>query len=138
MMVGGGGGLVVLLETTMVLLLLLLQNASIHLCLPFFGLSIAKRLGYQNFILEGDASKVFRPGSGLSIDISVSGIVLENINVLVSFFQSCILSWRRRSANMAAHLLAKFSKCLDEVVIWLDFPPDCIGQVLASEAPIIV
>lgn len=48
-------------------------------------------------------------------------------------FQESKVDWVKRSANEAAHLLAREGLCLDGCMIWGNGPPDCIVRIIASE-----
>ena len=67
-------------------------------------------------------------------NLSTFGPVVEEIKEMLRSRQEFKVSWVRRSANGAAHGLAREGVC-NEVSSVFDFPPDCIIQVVADEIP---
>ena len=49
--------------------------------------------------------------------------VFEGANSRLQHFQSWEVSHVGRDGNMAAHILAKYAKCVDECFIWVEDTP---------------
>ena len=68
-------------------------------------------------------------------NLSVAGPIVEDIKVLMRDWTGCKITWRRRSANRAAHTLAKVAVGDGISQVWRFAPADCILFVVADEIP---
>lgn len=68
-------------------------------------------------------------------NLSVAGPIVEDIKCLMQGWQGCKVSWRRRTANRAAHILAKLAVSEQVSQEWRAVPPECILHVIAAEIP---
>lgn len=70
-----------------------------------------------------------------SKNLSAVGPLVEEVKELLRTRQDYKVGWARRTANEAAHRLAKEGGSIEMIKEWLDMPPDCILQVVAEEIP---
>lgn len=68
-------------------------------------------------------------------NLSAAGPIVEDIKVLMQGWQGCKVTWKRRTANRAAHILAKLAVGEEICQEWHSMPPDCILHVIADEIP---
>lgn len=67
--------------------------------------------------------------------MSLLGPIIEEVKQLLASRVRWRVTWVRRSANNAAHLLAKDCVANNRYNVWLHEPPDCILQTVADEIP---
>lgn len=69
-------------------------------------------------------------------EISVLGPLVQEMKLLLQTRRQWKVSWVRRSANNAAHLLAMQEGVSSSLCkLWLVEPSDCILQALSAEMP---
>ena len=94
------------------------------------GVMLAKDLGLDHIIIEGDAQTVMSAlASHTSPPISIQNIIVGARHWSLNFS-----TWKaihaRRNCNQAAHLMARHAKLLSESVIWVeDTPPVIVSQI---------
>jgi ribonuclease HI len=106
---------------------LLACRAAIHL---------AKDRGVSKLVLETDCQTAVRKIATTELDRSVQGPLVEDIKALLGSFNEFLVSFVRRTGNRVAHVFAKLgcdNKCCNT---WVDFPPGCVVDPLASDAGI--
>ena len=67
--------------------------------------------------------------------MSALGPVIEEVKMMLQAREQWKISWVRRSANGAAHALAREGVSSELCKVWLHEPPDCILQVVSDEIP---
>ena len=82
--------------------------------------------------LETDSKEVHALMSKTEDDISLMGPLVRLIKDMLAR-RDWKISWRRRTANTAAHKLAKFSVGTEFSGFWGSRTPDCILDVLSDE-----
>jgi len=81
-------------------------------------------VGFNELIIEGDSINVMRALSSLSLNLSVVGNVVADIQCLISGLSRVSFSWVKRDCNQVAHVLARFASNLEEDMYWMeDAPP---------------
>ncbi|XP_073119607.1 uncharacterized protein [Henckelia pumila] len=80
------------------------------------ALSWLKELNISNVIVESDALLVVNAFHSSAIDVSGVGLLMEDCRFLASELLSCSLSFVYRSANQAAHRLARSARSLSDSV----------------------
>ena len=94
------------------------------------GVMLAKDLGLDHIIIEGDAQTVMSAlASHTSPPISIQNIIVGARHWSLNFS-----TWKaihaRRNCNQAAHLMARHAKLISESVIWVeDTPPVIVSQI---------
>ena len=63
--------------------------------------------------------------------LSALGPFIEEIKEMLRSTQEYKVTWARRTANLAAHVLAKVEVSNDLEMVWPDVPPDCILHFVA-------
>jgi hypothetical protein len=63
----------------------------------------------------------------------VHGPLVEEIKEMLRSLQDHSVKWARRSANEAAHKLAKEGCILELIKSWFIVPPSCIENSLATD-----
>ena len=95
------------------------------------GIVLANDLSLKEIIIEGDAQQMVKAFTDAGPPPSLISKVIEGANLWLQHFQSWEASHVGRNGNMAAHLLAKYAKCVDDCIIWVeDTPPIVSKQVL--------
>ena len=85
--------------------------------------------GFRELIIEGDNATVMRTIMSSEVNFSRLGHIFEDIGFIAdsqTFSFSCV----KRSANSAAHALAKYARLVDDEVVWLEESPPPILEVL--------
>ena len=97
------------------------------------GLQLAKDMGYQNIILEGDSLIIVRALCGISSSPSTINSMIVGMQLLCSDFCSVYVSHVKRQGNKPAHVLAKYALSINESVVWIEETPCCIQQALNQD-----
>ena len=90
------------------------------------ALLLAKKLGFQRLIVEGDSKVIINAINGEIMAQSEFGHILQDIKSLISSFCSISFCHVRRHGNCLAHCLARraISSSLD---VWMEpIPPDML------------
>jgi ribonuclease HI len=104
------------------------EGAELHACRQ--GLLLARRLQVPKVVLETDSSVVVSKLVQEDMDRSFYGPLIEEIKELLRGFDEGMAQVVRRTANSAAHSLAK-EGCENNVSrVWLGVPPALIVNVL--------
>uniref|UniRef100_A0A803PQM1 Uncharacterized protein n=1 Tax=Cannabis sativa TaxID=3483 RepID=A0A803PQM1_CANSA len=83
--------------------------------------------------IETDALRVSTALNSTKSDLSCFSDLIFDIRCLLSFFPSVLVSHAKRSANQAAHGLAKFALGLDEDISWVGEIPYPIFTVVVND-----
>jgi ribonuclease HI len=98
------------------------------------AVQLAKDRGVSKLMLESDCQAAVRKIATTELDRSVHGPLVEDIKALLGDFEEFTVSFVRRTGNGVAHVFAKLgchNKCCNT---WVDFPPGCVVDLLASDA----
>lgn len=99
------------------------------------ALQFGRELGVQKIHVETDCREAVCMINGSVKNFSAAGPIVEDIKGLMQGWQGCKVTWKRRSANRAAHILAKLAVGNELCEEWRATPPDCILHVIADEIP---
>jgi len=108
------------------------EHAELQACR--MGLHLAKDLQLANVILETDNIGVAAKLSRDDMDRSVHGPLVEEIKSLLRSFGVVSICAVRRSANVAAHLLAKDSCDKKTCNVWGSVAPVCVRNQLVLDS----
>ncbi|KAF7825130.1 putative RNA-directed DNA polymerase [Senna tora] len=97
------------------------------------GLELAKRLRCENIILEGDAKKVVDWVNSSAPNLSILGMLIDDIRYAMASFSTVRVQWTPRNSNLVAHRIANFACEINESQIWLEDLPSFISDVLISD-----
>lgn len=95
----------------------------------------AVELGVQKVQLELDCKSVVAMLNGSGKNLSAAGPVVEEIKELLRSREASKVTWVSRTANTAAHRLAREGVCNKSCRVWTSSPPDCILRVISEEIP---
>ena len=94
------------------------------------GMLLARDLGMKHIVLEGDVQGVTDALMGCSSPPTSIQMIIEGIQRQKSNIQVWKARYVRRTSNMAAHLMARNAKFVNDSVIWVeDIPPIIEYQV---------
>ena len=68
-------------------------------------------------------------------NLSANGPWIEEVKAFLGSFVEYKISWVRRSANIAAHKLARVGVGDELCKVWLGVPPDFVLSVVADDIP---
>ncbi|CAH9137685.1 unnamed protein product [Cuscuta epithymum] len=94
------------------------------------ALSWIKGKGWDSVDVESDSLGAIKEIIQSS-SVSSLGVIVGDIRLL---FSDISFSYIRRSANRAAHGLARTACSMSDCVFWDDFPPSCISHVLSMDS----
>jgi ribonuclease HI len=96
------------------------------------GLVVAREAGVQRIILETDSVEVAAKLKGEGQDRSIYGPLVREIKSLFGNFEETLVRSVRRTANEAAHRMAK-NGCDNKLCkVWLGDAPGCIQNMIVS------
>lgn len=79
--------------------------------------------GFTELIIEGDSINVMKALSSSSLDLSIVGNVVVDIQCLIHGLRRVSINWVKRDCNRVAHVLARFASNLNEDVYWMEDAP---------------
>ena len=97
------------------------------------ALEFAVDAGFAELEIEGDNVTVMRSLASSSTSQFRLGNIYEDIRVLAAGCRCLSFLWVKRSANCAAHLLAKHASLIEEDVCWMEESPPPAIQALYSD-----
>lgn len=109
------------------------EIAEILACRSGVQLAKERNVPKLHICIELDAKGLVTVLNQAGKNLSANGPLIEDLKERIREFQEAKVSWIHRSANNAAHSLAKEGLCVESRVIWDNAPPDCILQTIASE-----
>ena len=86
--------------------------------------------GFRELIIEGDNATVMKTIMSSEVNFSRLGHIYEDIGCMALTLQTFSFSCVKRSANSAAHALAKYARLVDDGVVWLEESPPPILEAL--------
>ncbi|KAM6589363.1 hypothetical protein CsatA_011968 [Cannabis sativa] len=99
----------------------------------FHALNWASQNRFAVTHIETDALRVSNALSFVSQDLSCFSDLIMDVRCLLSFFPQVLVTHVKRSANQAAHGLAKFSLGLDDDICWIEEVPYPIFSVVVND-----
>jgi ribonuclease HI len=97
------------------------------------GLVQAKEARLQEVVLETDSARVAAKLGRSGLDRSLNGALVEDVKTLLKSFRHSSVRSVRRTANEAAHVLAKFG-CKNKLCnSWSVIAPSCIENQLVVD-----
>ena len=109
------------------------ETAEILACRKAVQLAIQR--GIQKLHLETDSQGVARMIGEEGRNLSPVGQMIEEVKNMIRTREEFKLTWVRRSANGAAHILAKLGVNSRTSVFWDFDPPVCILSTVSDEIP---
>ena len=85
--------------------------------------------------IEMDCKSIVSKLQSEQKDLSPIGPIIEEVRQLLASMESWRITWVRREANGAAHLLAKEAVSNNLCKVWLHVPPDFILRTVSDEIP---
>ena len=99
------------------------------------GLLLARDIGIQDVILEGDSLVIYNALCEASLPpSSVASVVLGMLD-LCKKFRLIKFSHVKRKGNRLAHLLAKYAVGIDDFLVWMEENPCFLEQALSHDVP---
>ena len=95
---------------------------------------MARELNLVWVHIEMDCQEMVRKLQSANDDLSTFGPMIKEVKNLVAT-REWKVTWVRRTANGAAHLLAKEGVASNRSMVWVHDPPECILQLLSAEIP---
>ena len=99
------------------------------------ALRVAADINVQKVHLELDCQSLVHVLKQPEKNLSVMGPWLEEIKTMLRSFEDFRVSWVRRSANVAAHKLAKVGVGEELCKVWLMVPPNFVLLVVSMDIP---
>lgn len=99
------------------------------------AVQLAAEVGVEKVELELDSKGVATMLTTSSKNLSAYGPLVEEIKTLLQGFSDHRIKWVRRTANTAAHIMAKEGVGKELCKVWFQSPPECILHVVAAEIP---
>ena len=89
-------------------------------------MQLAIQHGFQKVHLEHESKEVVAMLNGSSKNLPSVGPLIDEVKEMLRTRQEYKVSWVKRTANDAAHILAKEGVSMEMNKVCLDGPPDCI------------
>ncbi|KAL0010905.1 hypothetical protein SO802_006013 [Lithocarpus litseifolius] len=80
-------------------------------------------VGFSELIIEGDSINVMRALSSPSLDLSICGNVVADIQWLIHGIRRVSFNWVRSDCKRAAHVLARYASNLNVEMYWMEDAP---------------
>ena len=96
---------------------------------------LADEFNANRLHIETDSKEIASKLQNREKDLSVLGPLVEEVKMMLQAREQWKITWVRRSANGAAHALAREGVSNDLCKVWLHQPPDCILHILSAEIP---
>ncbi|XP_075641907.1 uncharacterized protein LOC142613431 [Castanea sativa] len=98
------------------------------------ALEFAIDAGFSDLVVEGDNVNVMRAIAWKCMDNSRLGMVIEDIHCLISGLRWSSVSCVKRSANTAAHYLARFARNVSDELVWIEDCPQPARDALYNDS----
>ena len=108
------------------------EEAEIVACRKALEFSIDA--GFTDLVIEGDNVNVMRAIASNCMDTSRLGTVIEDIHWLVRGLRWCSVSCVKRSANTAAHCLARFARNVSDELVWIEDCPQPAREAVYNDS----
>lgn len=97
--------------------------------------AMAEELDIPYLHIETDCREIVGKLQSSKRDLSALGPTVEEVKLLLASRESWKVSWVRREANKAAHLVAREAVANQLDFVWRLTPPDFILHVVSDEIP---
>lgn len=94
------------------------------------AVEFAMEAGFRELIIEGDNVNVMKTIMSSNVNYSRLGHIYEDIGCMSLNLHTVLFSCVKRSANSAAHALARYARQVDDEVVWLEESPPPIMEAL--------
>ena len=84
-------------------------------------------------IIEVDSQIIVKALKRNTLDLLPFGLIIDDCKSYTKDIDQCHVSFVRRSANVAAHCLARAACSLSGQEVWVGTPPPLISDVLLSD-----
>ncbi|XP_038717218.1 uncharacterized protein LOC120010499 [Tripterygium wilfordii] len=111
----------------------LLAPALAEAMIALFAVNLALDLGFKNVVFEGDAASIVTAINGGELNLHVWSLVVMEIKRLVQYFTSWKFIFAKRSANMAAHKMARYSFHTQGLKVWIEDTPLSVPNVVQMD-----
>ena len=92
------------------------------------AVQLAHEINANSLHIEMDCKEIVSKLQSKERDLSTLGPIIGEVKQMLDSRERWKITWVRRTANSAAHLLAKESVLRHSCKVWLNEPPDCILQ----------
>nr|POF12608.1 hypothetical protein CFP56_25070 [Quercus suber] len=92
--------------------------------------SLARDLGFQNVILEGDSLCLIKALKSAEDSLSPIGLLVDDVKWVGRSFEQLVYSHVKRNGNSAAHSLAKNVLRIPDSQVWMEDVPSHITSIL--------
>ncbi|XP_073355278.1 uncharacterized protein [Aegilops tauschii subsp. strangulata] len=99
------------------------------------ALMFAREIGMSKIHVEMDCKEAVGMINEPCRNLSVAGSIVEDIKSKLLGREGCKVTWNRRTANKAAHTLAKLAVGEECCQKWRAMPPECVLHVISDEIP---
>ena len=99
------------------------------------GLLLARDIGIQDVILEGDSLVIYNALCEVSLPPSSVASIVDGMRDLCKVFRRLEFSHVKRKGNRPAHLLAKYVGGIDDFIVWMEENPCFLEQALSHDVP---
>ncbi|XP_065635520.1 uncharacterized protein LOC136070080 [Quercus suber] len=93
----------------------------------------AREIGVDNVVLEGDSSILMSALRREDHDLSVSGLLVEDVQLLAGSFSKLLYSHTRRDVNKLAHNLARFAVNISSFLVWMESVPSHFNDIYQAD-----
>ena len=90
------------------------------------ALTLAHELGFQNVVFKGDALGLIQALKSQEQNLSLWGLLVEDVKVYGTKFRRLLYSHVKRNGNSVAHNLAKHVICILDFQVWMEDVPSHI------------
>ena len=97
------------------------------------GIQLVKDMGIMEVLIEGDSLIVQRALNELASPPPSVDAVIMGIKEVSADFHHIAFTHIGRQGNKPAHLLAKYAKCIDNTLVWIEETPCVIKQALIHD-----
>ncbi|XP_050246259.1 uncharacterized protein LOC126694211 [Quercus robur] len=97
------------------------------------GLLLARDIGIQDVILEGDSLVIYNALCEVSLPPSSVASIVDGMRDLCKVFRWLQFSHVKRKGNRPAHLLAKYAGGIDDFIVWMEENPCFLEQALSHD-----
>ena len=97
------------------------------------GLFLARDIGIQDIILEGDSLIIYNALCGTSLPPSSVALIVLGMLDVCKEFRRIEFSHVKRMGNRLAHLLAKYAIGINDFRVWMEENPYFLEQALLHD-----
>ncbi|XP_038718208.1 uncharacterized protein LOC120011213 [Tripterygium wilfordii] len=97
------------------------------------AVKLSSELGFTELIFEGDSAVIVNAINGSVPTRAVWSKVIEEIKRLLGYFMSWKVVFVRRTANLAAHSMAKHALLVQDMQVWIEEVPSSVVNIVYAE-----